>query len=67
MESYAVAYFCEQARLPYGVVTLISGAFDAHANHDLLAARTRLAPELDHLTLEASDRLHRHRKGKRPS
>lgn len=59
MESYAVAYFCEQARLRYGVVKLISDVADASAGHDFLAACTRLAPKLNRLALEAGEQLWR--------
>ena len=57
MESYAVAYFCEQMRVPYGVVKLISDVADANADHDFLAACTTLAPQLTSLTRQASDAL----------
>jgi|GEM_PF-1307631 len=61
MESYAVAYYCEQARVPYAVVKLISDVADAQADHDFLAACTRLAPELNRLTVEASERFQKSR------
>ena len=47
MESYAVAHYCRNARVPYGVIKLISDSADENADHDFLAACKRLAPKLN--------------------
>ena len=57
MESYAVAYYCREASIPYSVVKLISDSADANADHDFLKACRRLAPKLNHTVLEAVKRL----------
>ncbi len=53
MESYAVAHFCENSGIRYGVVKLISDSADAHADHDFLKACRDLAPKLQKAALEA--------------
>jgi len=45
MESYAVAYFCENSKTKYSVVKLISDVADEHADHDFLKACRVLAPK----------------------
>lgn len=57
MESYAFAYFCEKAKLPYSVVKFVSDAADGTADHDFLSACRRLAPELSAAAEEAAVRL----------
>ena len=59
MESYAVAYYCRQASIPYSVVKLISDSADANADHDFLKACRRLARRLNRTVLEAVRRLRR--------
>ncbi len=57
MESYAFAYFCERAKVPYSVVKFVSDSADGTADHDFLAACRRLAPELSAVAKEAVIRL----------
>ena len=55
MESYAVAYYCQQASIPYSVVKLVSDSADKTANHDFLNACKRLAPKLNRTVLDAAN------------
>ena len=59
MESYAVAYYCREASIPYSVIKLISDSADANADHDFLKACRRLAPKLNRTVLEAVKHLRR--------
>lgn len=46
MESYAVAYFCRQARIRCGIAKYVSDTADARADHDFLKACKDLSPRL---------------------
>lgn len=59
MESYAVAYFCENSKIRYSAVKLISDAADKNADHDFLKACRDLAPKLRETVREAVDRMSR--------
>lgn len=61
MESYAFAYFCERAKVPYSVVKLVSDSADENADHDFLTACRRLAPALSAAAGEAVEKLGRGR------
>ncbi len=58
MESYAVAHFCEMARVNYHVVKLISDSADESADHDFLKACRELSPRLNSLVLESIQKIH---------
>jgi adenosylhomocysteine nucleosidase len=47
MESYAVAYYCTENRIPFSVVKLVSDSADSSADHDFLRACRALSPKLN--------------------
>ena len=53
MESYAVAYFCKEARLRFASLKLISDSADHAADHDFLKACRDLSPKLNRVVLQA--------------
>lgn len=57
MESYAFSYFCEQKKINYSVLKLVSDSANETADHDFLNACRRLAPKLNQTILEAVDLL----------
>ena len=57
MESYAVAYFCNRARIRYSIIKLISDVADENADHDFLKACRTLAPKLKKTVYEAVNRM----------
>ena len=57
MESYALAYFCENSKIKYSAVKLISDVADAQADHDFLKACRALAPKFRKTVLEALCRM----------
>ncbi len=55
MESYAVAYFCKEARIKFSVIKLISDCADESADHDFLNNCIKLSPKLNSAILKALD------------
>ena len=53
MESYAVAHFCEEFKLDYAAIKIISDVADENADHDFLKACRELSPKLNRLVLDA--------------